>query len=439
MDKVRYAAFQILNRIERDQAYSNLLLNEYFSDLDFDARDSAFLNNLVRGVLERLFALDYALSLCLKQPLKKLKPQVLTILRLGAFQILYMEKVPVSAAVNESVKLSKKTGSAFASGLINGVLRNVVRNGEVYPDKNENKIRYLSVRYSFPEKTVEMLLDAYGEEKTLDILESSLEKTTVYGRVNRLKTDFNTLKVSLAKKDIIIDEQVFPQDAFVFKSPVALSLLQEFNEGLFYIQDLSSQICAAAIAAEAGERVLDVCAAPGGKSFLLAMKMENEGTVISCDIHEHKIELIKKGASRLGLENINTLLRDALSKEDDLPLADHVLCDVPCSGFGVVGRKPEIKYKSLDSLEGLPEIQLEILKNSSRFVKAGGSLTYSTCTLNPKENEDVCREFLTLSPEFKQLKVLPQLEGRGGEKSLNIFPSMFSSDGFFIAQFERIT
>ncbi|MDR1630369.1 MAG: 16S rRNA (cytosine(967)-C(5))-methyltransferase RsmB [Oscillospiraceae bacterium] len=438
MGDARRTAFDILNRVERDGAYSNLLLKETLAGSDLDARDAAFAHSLVSGVLERLYTLDYLLSLCLKQPLKKLKPQVLTILRMGAFQMLFMEKVPASAAVNESVGLAKKSGSAFAAGLVNAVLRSVHKNGVVCPNKDENSLEYYKVRYSYPIETVRMFIDSYGEPTAESIMESSLGRPFTYGSLNTLKTDFDGLRAVLPGTGAEIEPMVFPETAFALSYQGNVAELNTFRQGLFYVQDLSSQICAAAVAPQPGHTVLDVCAAPGGKSFHLAIAMQNKGQVIACDIHEHKIRLLEEGARRLGVEILHARLRDALSETDVLPESDRVLCDVPCSGFGVAGRKPEIKYKPLGAIAELPALQLAILKNSARFVKTGGILTYSTCTLNPAENDGVCERFLQESPLFRQVCTLPQLPNRPEGKSLTIFPHMFHSDGFFIAQFERM-
>ncbi len=439
MNKIRYASFKILSKIEHDRAYSNLLLSSYFNAAALEDRDTAFVKSLVCGVVERLYTLDYNLTLYLKSGVDKLKPQVLTLLRMGAYQLLFMDKVPPFAAINESVEIAKKSGCAFASGLINAVLRKVAEAGLVLPDKSKDEDYYFEIKYSCPKELTRLLRGAYGEENATAVLENSLKRSKLFGRVNSLRTDMQALQSELLKNDIIIKSLDLLNGAFEICSPINLSMCRAFREGLFMVQDLSSQLCCEAIPVKPGESVIDVCAAPGSKSYNLAMKMNNRGKILSFDIHEHKIKLINDGKKRLGIDIIDEGIRDAAVDKELAAVADHVLCDVPCSGFGVIMHKPEIKYKPLSSITELPALQLEILLNSSRLVKKGGTLTYSTCTLNPHENEGVCEKFLEKSGNFEQLTVLEAYGGlRREHKSLTIMPDIYGSDGFFICQFKRI-
>lgn len=433
----REAAFQILSRVEKDNAYSNLMLSKYFAGIEISPAEKSLTYKIVLGVLERLITLDYVLINNLEQPLKKLKPQVLTILRMGAYQILYLEKIPDFAAVNESIKLAKINGCSFATSLINAVLRNISRHGIKLPEYLTNPVEYYEIKYSFPKWLVEHFIFSYGEESAKGIMESTLESSRLFARVNTIKTDGESLKEKLKSEEIDVKFLDFPVNSFeIIKSP-DLSELLSFKTGLFYIQDISSQLCAFVANPKPGDIVIDVCAAPGGKSFLMAQIMENTGEINACDIYEHKLRLIENAAYRLGIKNISTFLRDATKSEVKFQDADVVVCDVPCSGLGVIRRKPEIKYNSSQSLESLPELQYQILSNSSLLVKPGGTLVYSTCTLNPFENEKVCERFLLNNKEFSSLKVLPQVERADESNFLTLFPHIHNTDGFFIAQFTR--
>ncbi len=427
MTDARQTAFHALSKIERDNSYSNLLLPEIAAAEDISRRDMLLAYRIVKTVLERKITTDYNLALYLTQPLKKLKPQVLTILRMGACQLLFMDKIPASAAINESVKLSKKNGCAFASGLINAVLRKVSANGLVLPEKNDS-IEYLSIRYSFPEYICKKFVDCYGFEDAEKIMASSLGECNIYIRKNSLKNEEFTFEC---------EKTQFPDNCFVMKNDGDMTKLPEFAKGLFHVQDLSSQLCCHVLSPEKGDTVIDVCAAPGGKTMTMAQMMGNEGKIISCDIHEHKLKLINDTASRLGIDIIETRLRDGADKNACLPVADRILCDVPCSGFGVTGKKPEIKYKSQKETENLPALQLEILLNSAQYLKKGGKLVYSTCTLLAEENSQVCKKFLEERSDFRPVSIDSDIKGKRDGEAVTVLPFDYDCDGFFIAAFER--
>ena len=280
MSDARETAFFVLSRIEKDSAYANLVLGDVFKN-ENNCADVKFSYALVKGVLERLITLDYMLSRCLTQPIKKLKPQVLTILRLGAFLILFMDKVPVSAAVNESVKLAKNHGCAFASGLVNAVLRKISSVGEVYPDKSYF-IEYLSVKYSFPKYICKMFCDKYSPECAEKIMASSLGAHNLYARYNTLKN--GDISSEIRHSDAC-------ENALILSNFQAKAENKDIKKGYIYIQDLSSQLCCKALSPQPGQTVIDVCAAPGGKSITAAQMMNNKGRIISCDIYEHKLYL----------------------------------------------------------------------------------------------------------------------------------------------------
>ena len=436
MKTARQTAFEILNKIDRDKSYSNLTLDSFLYSANLSGTDSAFVSALVYGVLERSISLDYCLSRHLKQPLKKLKPQVLTALRLGTYQLLFMDKIPVSAAVNESVTLVKKNGCAFASGLTNAVLRAVSKEGFVLPEEKE-RITYYSVKYSFPEELVNLWIDSYGEQNAVGIMSSCAGRPPLTIRVNTLKTTMEELTARL-ECDGVTAEKSSVENALNLEKCGSIEKIYAFEDGLFHVQDAASQLCAKALEAKLGDTVLDICSAPGGKSFTCAQYMGNQGRILACDIHSHRLALIKEGANRLGVNIIDVLRNDASVYNPDIPEFDRVLCDVPCSGLGIVRRKPEIRHKSLEEIALLPELQFVILSNAAKYLKKGGRLVYSTCALNPAENERVCERFLAENKDFI-LKDISDITDNvySSDGMITLMPHNNSTDGFFIAAFER--
>ena len=413
----RFLAYKVLSKIERDKAYSNIAVDAVLNQNEVSS--APFVCALVYGVIERKITLDYFLSKLLTQPIKKLNPQVLTILRMGVYQIKYMDKVPVSAAVNESVKLSKKVKCGFASGLINSVLRKIAST-EIELPNTDNKIYDMSIAYSCPENLVTHFVNDYGYIKAEEILKASVGAVPVFLRVNTLKTTSNDLIDMLANEGITAKSlgngtslEVVDGGA-VFKTEL-------YKKGYFHAQDLASQDCILNFAPKKNDVVFDMCAAPGGKSFTMAQMMENQGEIYSFDLYDHKIKLINDGAKRLGINIINAQIGDASVYNPDLPKADKILCDVPCAGLGVIRRKPEIKYKDFTFVDKLCELQYNILENSALYLKEKGVIMYSTCSLSNKENIEICRRFLEEHKDFKN----------GG--MVTSFPHEKGSDGFFYA------
>ena len=435
MQNPRQSAYEALLKIEKKGAYSNIALDFLLSETDFDSRDRAFVSNLVYGVIERKITLDYQIELYLSKPIKKLKKDVLTVLRLGAYQILFMDKVPSSAAVNESVNIAKKNGLSYASGLVNAVLRKIDKNGLKLPSKEDYTL-YLSVMYSCPEWLINKWIKEYGKEDTAGILGSSVSVLKNYIKVNNTLTSVNNLIAELKKEGVDAFETQYPDCLEIHLGGKSVESLESFKNGLFHVQDAACQLCAKALNAKPGDRVFDLCAAPGGKTYTVAEEMNNDGEVLSFDIHEHRVKLIASGAVRLKLTCINAKKGDATRFYDELGKADAVLCDVPCSGFGIIGRKPEIKYKNPDEIKQLPALQLQILKNGAGYVKPGGRLVYSTCTLSHSENEKVCKRFLESTDEFT---VVSPFGSINGDDFLTLMPHKNNTDGFFIACFERKT
>ncbi len=432
MVNARKVAFEALMKLERDSAFSNLTLDGFLNKYEMESRDKSFVSALFYGVIERKITLDYNLSLYLQKPLGKLKPEAVIILRLGAYQILYMDKIPSSAAVNESVKLAKKYCS-YASGLINAVLRKTDKNGLTLPDENKTAY-YLSVKYSCEKWLCEKWIKEYGYENAEGVLSAATGSPENFIRVNTTKISDDDL-IEKLKNEGVDSEKTYIDHALKIRlNGNDIEKLDSYRKGLFHVQDLASQICIKALDAKDGETVFDLCSAPGGKAYTAAEYMKNKGTVLCFDKYEARVDLINKGAERLGLDIIRGSVSDALIYRENLGTADRVLCDVPCSGTGIIRRKPEIKYKSKEELADLPEIQYSILVNGSKYVKKGGRLIYSTCALSKNENEDVCERFLSNFTEFSAVTPLPEISDN---PFITLMPHINSSDGFFIACFER--
>lgn len=402
MANSRKTAFKVLLKIEQDGAYSNIALNNAVKEGELTPLDAAFTSALVYGVLERKITLDYIIKQYSKIPLRKIELKTKIILRLGLLQMAFMDKVPESAAVNESVKLAKQQKLQKSSGFINAILRSFARdNCKVkYPDI-KNKAEYYSVKYSCPQPLVKLWLESYGEENAKGILEKLSGRPNIYARVNTLRTTAEKLIDALADDKVKAEKVDFPENSVRLADTGSIERLKAYKGGLFHIQDLSSQLCAYFLSAEMGQTVLDICSAPGGKTFTTAEYMHNSGKIIACDMYEHKLKLIEKGAKRLGIDIVETCLRDGSSDENPLPMADRILCDVPCSGLGVLSRKPEIRYKDDLIDTNLADIQYKILCESAKYLKKGGKLVYSTCTLNPQENNKNTAKFLAEHSDFE--------------------------------------
>lgn len=424
MKSARQLSFELILKVTGEHSYSNLAVNAALREHPLSEQDKSLLTMLVYGVLERKLTLDYNLELYLKQPLKKLHPKAYTALLLGSYQILFADKIPDRAAINESVNLVKQNGASFSSGLVNAVLRKVSANGLCLPPEEE-ELQYLSVRYSFPIPTIRLWLNAYGKENTLHILQSSLGAPPLYVRVNTTKITAEALVEKMNEEGAQATPVENVPNALLISGVPGVEHMKAFEEGLFHVQDLASQQCCARVNPAPGETVFDLCAAPGGKSFTMAERMQGEGQVHAFDLYEHRVSLIQSGASRLGLSNVTASLGDASVFQEHIGLADRVLCDVPCSGLGIVRRKPEIRYKDLSLVDNLPPLQYDILNNASRYVKPCGWLIYSTCSLNPKENEDVVNRFLQVHPEYEKVS------------TETLFPDANGSDGFFITVLKK--
>ena len=427
----REIAVKAVIRVDRDGGYSNIVVEKLLRSSGLDSRDTAFAGAIVFGTLERLITIDYMLELCSGRKVSQMQPEVAGILRTAACQIMYMDSVPESAAVNEAVELSRKMKAGKASGFVNAVLRSLIRRGGKVDLSGLSGVERLSVEYSCSREAVKIYINSLGEEKTRLFLENSLGKPPVFARVNPLKNSMVEFLQYCENKGIT----AVPHSCIPNCAELREGFYSSDFEGRMHIQDVSSQICALTVQAKPGMKVLDVCGAPGGKAFTIAETMENEGTVISCDLHQNRLSLIRSGAEKLGLSCIEAMQNDASRPNEKFGSYDRILCDVPCSGLGVIRRKPEIKYKKLDSLEELYRIQYKILETSSKYLKEDGLLVYSTCTLNKKENDDIVERFLWENSEFEPYAV--DFFGKEACSSVTFLPEDMGGDGFFAAVFRR--
>lgn len=432
----RMAVAELLLKMSKN-AYSNLALDGLLSGSSYTRQEKSFISRLFYGVTERCITLDYIIELYSSKPLQKLDNAVLVILRMGVYQLLYMESVPDNAAVNESVNLAKKMGKASAAGFVNAVLRSFIRDDKKLKLPSEKNKR-ISVEYSCPKPLVQRLAEQHGEEKTLKFLGSALEPHKMYIRVNNTLITNSELVSRFAEKGINAVINEYDENCLELDKLAYVENDELFKSGYFHVQDLSSQLCCKALAPAEGESILDICAAPGGKSFTIAEIAEDNCSLYSCDLHGKRVELIKKGAERLKLSSIKALQNDAKKFNSDFPVFDKVLCDVPCSGFGVIRSKPEIKYTPLKDVERLPEIQYAILETAAGYLKPGGELVYSTCTVLKEENDDVIDRFLSEHPDYEAVEFLKELgEPFGGFKT-TIMAEKFNCEGFFISKIRRV-
>lgn len=442
MSNARTVALDALLQVAESEGYSNIVIDKAIRKSELGQKDAALATAIFYGVLERRMTLDYVISHFSKIPLNSLTPEVLYILRIGAYQILYLERIPDSAAVNEAVNCAGRNRKLEKSkGFINGVLRSLVRSLDDLPkpDSHRSPLHAMSVEYSIPQWILELWIQSYGVDAAKAMAAYFQEKEPVYARVNTTKISTDDLLEKLAEEGVTAKKADLLPDAISLKGTGAVDHLESFQQGLFHVQDLSSQLCCHLLAPKAGETVADLCAAPGGKTFTMAELMGNEGKVLSYDKYKGKVGLIRKGAERLGLTSVEAWIRDSTNPEEALLGADRVLCDAPCAGLGIIGRKPEIRYKEKSSLDGLPELQYSILTQAARQVKPGGVLAYSTCSLNPAENGQVAERFLKEHPEFApEPLVLPKTVQRGisePEHQLTLLPHVNGTDGFFVALF----
>lgn len=439
----REIAAEALMEIMTEEAYNNMTLRRLLRQNGAMPRqDRAFVTEIVNGTLRNLIYIDHVLNTFSKTKTEKMKPWLLAVLRSAVYQMYFMD-VPDSAACNEAVKLAGARGYASLKGFVNGVLRTAAKKKAEIPLPEKGTAEYLSVAYSHPLWLVRMWVAYYGYEETEAICAYDNQSPHVTIRVNTLKTNKADLKQMLEKAGVEVKDGHVSEYALHLTKTADLSRLEAFQKGLFHVQDESSQLAVKILDPQKGESILDMCAAPGGKSFTMAETMENEGRLLSCDIYEHKIELMEDGAERLGIGIMECRVKDAAETEEEREWFDRVLVDAPCSGLGLMRKKPDIRLKKdgneIDSLTG---IQRKILENAAGYVKKGGVLVYSTCTLCRKENEKNLEWFLQNHPDFAAediARFLPEdWKAETAEKGyLTLLPHKTGTDGFFISRMRR--
>ncbi len=432
----RETALNALIACRKEGAWSNGALKQRIARDRLDSRDAALATRLCYGVVQNRGRLDFYLRQLLTGKLSGLHPVVRDILHLGLYQLRDMDKIPESAAVNESVELAKKycPGQKNAPALVNAVLRNAVRTLGTWQEPTSYEDRY-----SHPEALIALLKQNLpkGMLEPMLIADNTAPATTI--QVNTLATTTPILKAALEEKGIACAYHSWMPDCLVLSGLGNLERLEEFRAGHFYVQDAASRLSVLCAGLKPGWRVLDCCAAPGGKSFAAAVAMGGTGEIVSCDVYPHKTELIAAGAKRLGLTNITALCRDATQEKPEWENSfDAVLADVPCSGLGIIRKKPDIRYKNLEELQALPPLQGKILDVQSRFVRPGGVLLYSTCTLLNRENGQVVEQFLQNHPDFYPERLhLPGVFPENHTGSITLIPGQYDTDGFFICRLRR--
>ncbi len=420
----RKLAFDLLIKAEKSKQFSNIVLDNALSSCDMNDADKRLCSSLFYGVTERKITLDYIISTLSIRELSTLDISVIAALRLGIYQLRYLDRIPAHAAINESVALVPKKSSGF----VNAVLRAYTRADKISMPSRSDLSFYLSVKYSVCEPLAKKLIASLGEADAEEILQGFEKTPDITIRTNTLRTTREDLLKSIP------DSYPTKNSTHGIHVKGSVRELYGFNDGFFFVQDEASQLCVEALDAKPNMTVLDICACPGSKSFGTAMNMNNRGKIISFDLHENKLSLIRSGADRLGIDIIGTKAQDGRVFLPELETkADRVLCDVPCSGFGVLLKKPELRYKDPKESEALPKIQLDILENASKYVKPNGILIYSTCTLLPEENENNVRAFLKNHCEFS---LSPWSIGEISAPSgmITLYPHKHNTDGFFIAK-----
>jgi ribosomal RNA small subunit methyltransferase RsmB len=447
VENVRELAVNMLLEITEKESYSHLVMRDVLDKYDYlPGRDKAFLKRVTEGTLERRIQIDYILDQFSRVPAASMKPFIRNLLRLSVYQLFFMDSVPDAAVCNEAVKLAGKRGFRSLSGFVNGVLRNIARNRDriCWPDQEKEPVGFLSVKYSVPLWLVEKLLSERGRERTERILESFLVPAPVTIRIRQElgSPEREELISRMRQTGAAAEPHPYHPFAYTLRGAEGISSLPGFSEGLFMVQDTSSMLVCEAAGIRPGQRVIDVCASPGGKAVHAAEKLKESGFVSARDLTEYKAGLIRDNSRRMRADRVETLIWDARRlREEDIESADAVLADLPCSGLGVIGRKKDIKYRmSPESLLELAKLQRQILGTVWRYVKPGGVLIYSTCTINPGENEENVGWFLERYPfHLESLSsCLPQeLSGEGESGMLQLLPGIHKSDGFFLARLVR--
>ena len=436
----RDTALHVLVSCRTAGAWADAALKANLRRDGLSGAEAALCSRIVYGVMQNRLLLDFYLGAYCSQKIDHLQPPLAEILRVGAYQILFLNKVPDSAAVNQAVEQAKSNGRAKASGLVNAVLRQVSRNkNHLPPIPDRDEIQHLSIRYSHPKWLVKRLLTLLGREAAEAALAADNAPAPLTIQVNPLKTNAEALAAALESSGVTIQAHPWVPGCLELEHAGDLTALAPFQDGKFLVQDPAARLVSQIAGVRPGMRVLDVCAAPGGKSFSAAFQMEDRGEIVACDLHENKLKRIREGAERLGLTCIRTEAADGRVFRPEWEASfDVVLVDAPCSGLGIIRKKPDIRYKKPDDMFALPVIQRAILDNAARYVKPGGTLVYSTCTILPEENEGVTDSFLAEHPDFGRTPfTLPSPAGET-EGQVTLWPHRHDTDGFYICRMERL-
>lgn len=438
----REAALLTLNTCQRQGGWSDGTLKKQLAAGGLEGREAALATQLCFGVVQNVILLDFYISKFSNIPLRRMESKVVQALRLGLYQMLFLSKIPQSAAVNCSVELTRThCKNPRAPGMVNAILRSLQRNLNQLPTIPQNDLaEYFSILYSHPVWLVEELLPLLGSEGTAEFLQANNSQPPMTAMVNTTKAAVQEATELLAEQGVEVTPHPWLENCLILNKTGNLERLDAYEQGLFYIQDPASRLMALASGAAPGMRVLDMCAAPGGKSFAAAIQMDNQGEVISCDLHPHKKKLIQAGADRLGLSIIKPMTADGKVRREEWGSAfDLVLVDAPCSGLGVIRKKPDIRYKDPKPLEDLPQVQQAIMENAAGYVKPGGVLMYSTCTILPRENGEIVSAFLEKHPEFvREAFELPGAAGRVEAGEITLWPQVHQTDGFFICKLRKV-
>lgn len=437
----REIAYKVLLDIEKNKNYSNISINKHFKDVKLSNQDRGLATEIIYGVIENKYYIDYMIDKLSKVKTNKMEIYVKTLLRMGIYQIMFLNSISDYAAVNETVNLAKKNNSKV-SGFVNGILRNVIRQKETIGEiKVRDDVDYLSIKYSYDKWMIRNWMIHFGKEFTEELLDSNSQRPSIYLRTNTLKITRDELIEKLEKQNINASKVNVVDEAIKVEHLKDIENNSLYKEGLFTVQDISSMLVGKVMNPKENSLVLDVCSAPGGKTTHMATLMNNTGKVVSRDIYEHKLKLIKASCKRLGLNNVDIEEFNGLSLDrESIGKFDYVLADVPCSGLGIIRRKPEIKYKEKEEFRDLPPIQKNILENASKYVKKGGTLIYSTCTIQDSENIDVVNEFLQKNRNFELIPINEvNVDLDNQEKGyMKIYPNVHEMDGFFIAKLIRV-
>lgn len=438
MATAREVAMLTLAACQRQAAWSDGYLKRMLREQQLDSRDAALATRLCFGVLQNQLLIDWHLARFCNTKLDKLDLKVLCTLRVAVYQLLFLDKIPASAAVNEAVSMTKRhCRNPRAAGMVNGILRSMLRQSPLPQPVGRDDIETLSLRTSHPRWLTEEFTALLGPEGAADLLAADNEQPPITAQVNLCRATAAETAELLREEGVTAEPHPWLPNCLVLSETGSLERLQAYQQGLFYVQDCAARLAVTAAGLKPGMRVLDCCAAPGGKSFASAIDVENRGELISCDIHPHKIKLLEAGRDRLGLDHMVPCLQSAAERREEWVNGfDAVITDVPCSGLGIIRKKPDIRYKDPEPLKGLPRVQKAILENCSAYVRPGGVLIYATCTLLPRENENVVSGFLARHPEFvPEALNLPVTGERQG--MMTFWPHIHGTDGFFVAKLRR--